>query len=382
MTTPTRSLLMNRYDVSANAADVLAEYRFDADRFDLLRAQLLHPDAGPHLNWIEGPLVEPTPQDLRRLPPVGSAERLDVTERGVAALQRGEVVVVVLAGGMATRFGGGVKALADVLPGRRFLDVRVADLMRSMRRHGAVIPMVLMSSFQSDQALGEAVAPFVDQGMSITLAPQSVALRLTPDGDLYRDGDGEISLYAPGHGDLPEALISSGVLARLAGEGIRHVMVSNVDNVAATVDPAVIGVHLDAGTPMTCEVTGGDLKGGAPYRVGGHLQIVEEFRIPPHLDLSPPAAVNTNSMIIDLDVLTTSHPLTWFAVDKLVAGAPVVQFERLVGELSSFVPTSMLVVDRDGPDGRFQPVKDPAELARRQPSIRQILAARGILDEG
>ena len=38
----------------------------------------------------------------------------------------------------------------------------------------------------------------------------------------------------------------------------------------------------------------------------------------------------------------------------------------------------MLLVERDGPDGRFQPVKDPAELEARRPEIVLILAARGI----
>ena len=77
--------------------------------------------------------------------------------------------------------------------------------------------------------------------------------------------------------------------------------------------------------------------------------------------------------------LIEPHPLTWFEVEKQVEGQPVVQFERLVGELSAFLTTTMVVVERDGPDGRFQPVKDPGELERRRPAIREILDARGVL---
>ncbi len=377
----TTSALMDRYRISSGAAETLVEYRFDPDRFDLLRERLLGADAGPHRNWVQGRIVEPTASDVRPLAPLGSREREELAERGIAALRRGEVAVVLLAGGMATRFGGGVKALAEVLGGVTFLDAKAIDVAHVGRRYGASVPMVLMTSFQSHHALGAAVEAYVDEGARISLAPQSVALRLVRSGDLYRDGEGQVSLCAPGHGDLPEALQSSGTLATFAREGIRHVMVTNVDNAAATLEPAVIGAHLDGGLPMTCEVTGGDLKGGAPYRVDDHLQIVEEFRIPSHAGLSPPRAVNTNSMIIDLDVLAADYPLTWFTVDKMVGGDPVVQFERLVGELTAFVPAFMLLVERDGPDGRFQPVKDPAELAARQAEIRNILTARHILGE-
>jgi UTP--glucose-1-phosphate uridylyltransferase len=36
-------------------------------------------------------------------------------------------------------------------------------------------------------------------------------------------------------------------------------------------------------------------------------------------------------------------------------------------------------VPRSGPDGRFQPVKDPEELEQRRADIEQILRARGII---
>ena len=49
---------------------------------------------------------------------------------GAAALREGEIALVVLAGGMATRFGGGVKATAEALDGMSFLEVK-------LRRDGA-----------------------------------------------------------------------------------------------------------------------------------------------------------------------------------------------------------------------------------------------------
>ena len=57
---------------------------------------------------------------------------------------------------------------------------------------------------------------------------------------------GKPSLYAPGHGDLFQALRRSGTLAALRERGVRVVTVSNVDNLGARVDPVVVGMHLAA----------------------------------------------------------------------------------------------------------------------------------------
>ena len=59
-------------------------------------------------------------------------------------------------------------------------------------------------------------------------------------------------------------------------------MMSNVDNLGATLDPAVIGAPLARGAALTAEVVRkekGD-KGGAPARLDGRPQIIEGFRFP------------------------------------------------------------------------------------------------------
>ncbi len=47
---------------------------------------------------------------------------------------------------------------------------------------------------------------------------------------------------------------TSGTLDALVAAGVRSVIVSNVDNLAARVDPAIVGMHVLAGTPLTVEV--------------------------------------------------------------------------------------------------------------------------------
>ncbi len=381
--------LGERYGIDACTAQLLSEYSFDPDVFDRLRAELIDrsvragSDATVEANWVRGRIEPPRDGDLVRLPPTGSPERIRLDLAGREAIAAGHVGVLLLAGGMATRFGGGVKALAEVIGSLTFADVKIADLQQLACELECSIPLVLMSSFQSDSALRHWAASAGDSArVPVAIAPQGISMRLSNDGGLFRDRHGVVSLHAPGHGDAPWAIRHSGMLRQFARSGGRHLFVTNVDNAAATLDPAVVGAHLASQRPLTCEVVAGHAVGGAPWRVDGRLQIVEAFRLPPGVDPLATGATNTNSLIADVEVLEADWPLTWFEVRKVADGTEVVQFERLIGELSAFVDTTMLLVDRDGPDGRFQPVKDPQELEARRPEIARILASRGIPSSG
>jgi UTP--glucose-1-phosphate uridylyltransferase len=88
---------------------------------------------------------------------------------------------------------------------------------------------------------------------------------------------------------------------------------------------------------------------------------------------------NTNTFVFDALALDRDFDLQWFMVKKKVDGREAIQFERLVGQLSAFLPCVCLEVPRSGLNGRFQPAKDPEELARRQPEIEQIMHARGVI---
>lgn len=374
--------LVDRYGIDRDSAETLAAYGFDADLFDELRDRLVGESRSrgdsAAANWVRGSIEPVRDTDLVRLPPPGSSERSRLEGAGCEAIAGGQVGVLLLAGGMATRFGGGVKALAEALPGLTFIGAKLADLQRLAGELGCAVPLWLMTSFQSDRALREWAGATVSGGVPIGIAPQGVSMRLTASGGLFRDPGGAVSLHAPGHGDAPWAMQQCGLLGDFADGGGRHLFVTNVDNAAATLDPAVIGAHLAGARPLTCEVVLGSASGGSPWRLDGRPQIIEAFRLPPGVDPLAAGAMNTNSLVADVEAFSAGWPLTWFEVRKQVDGVEAVQFERLIGELSAFVDSTMLLVERDGPDGRFQPVKDPAELRARRPEIERILDARGI----
>jgi UTP--glucose-1-phosphate uridylyltransferase len=318
----------------------------------------------------------PLPSDLTPLPEPGAPGDADAIAAGTEALRAGSIAMVVLAGGMATRFGGDVKAVAEAVDGHSFLEIKLAQARRLADELGTEIPVALMTSFATDDAVRRHVAE-LDLGLPLVFG-QTAAPRLRPDGSLFRDPSGAASLYGPGHGDLIGCIRASGTLDELARRGVRSVMVSNVDNLAAGLDAAIVGMHVRAGTPLTVEVVPkGNDTGGAPARVDGRPQLLEAMRFPPAFDQARIPVFNTNTSLITVDALREPVDLTWLVVEKLVGGETAVQFERLYHELSAHAEVTFLVVPRSGPRGRFLPVKEPSDLVAIGPLVRELLSSAG-----
>jgi UTP--glucose-1-phosphate uridylyltransferase len=349
--------------------------RFHADRIpmDALCERLRAAGDDPHaLHRIDDPIEAPSAGCAERPPPAGSAARRALEAEGSAALRRGELGAVILAGGMATRFGSTVKALAALpLPGEpTFLDAKLADV----RRWGGAVPAALMTSFATHDAIAAALGP--DAGVS--LAPQFVGLRVTPTGDLFLTESGMPSPYATGHGDLPDALRLAGVLDAFRAAGVRTVLVSNVDNLGATVDPALYAMHRRGGAKISVELVAkrpGD-RGGLPVVRGGRLVLAETFRLPADFPDEAFPLFNTNTLWIDLDALDGDHPWTWCVATKKVDGREAVQCERLVGELTWWNDTRYLHVEREGAASRFLPIKELDDLARQREQLAAMIDAQ------
>src|SRR4051794_13646064 len=108
--------------LSPDVAERLAAHHFDAAQLSSFAARVA--DAGAMDNRVKGQLSPPGPADLVEMPARSTPEYERLRDIGLASLKRGENALIVLAGGMATRMGGVVKALVQALPGRTFLDLR------------------------------------------------------------------------------------------------------------------------------------------------------------------------------------------------------------------------------------------------------------------
>ncbi len=333
-----------------------------------LRAGELEP-APPRAEPLRAGHVEPWPGP-------GSGPHARFTALGEQALREGRVASAVVAGGAGTRFGGAVKALVPVMGGRTFLDLKLEDA----RRAGASARRPVAVAIMTSSLTHEAIAERVRGEPSVWVFEQRMLPRLTPALEPALEPDGAPSLAPAGHGDFFRALRESGAGAELAARGVRVLYFSNVDNLAATLDPVVIGAHLALGGAVTVEVTArrgpsGKLDAGAaPVRVGERVQLVEQ--VDPELH----PLISTNNIAFDLGaILEGEVPLPWRVARKNAGGRPVLQLEQVTGEVTGLVgpdgrarfPSAFLEVPRDDPaTTRFEPVKEREDLPRVAERLR------------
>jgi len=364
---------------------LLEANHFDVAQFLGLRRAYLSGELSAARNRLDGVVEVPSAQDMRVLPARDSAAGRAFVALGEAAISRGEVGSLVLNGGMATRFGGVVKGCVEVFDKLSFLALKARDVAR----YGRAGRMLLMNSFATaDKSAGHlrAHAYFGLRPEQLISFNQSISLRLAPQGELFREDDARqhVSLYAPGHGDLQTALWR-GALAEFRRSGGKYLMMSNVDNMLATLDPLVVGMHVDAsssrGVQMSVEAVHkkpGQV-GGFIARVNGMPQIVEHFRLPDPSLKEELKWLNTNTFLFDAKALEKKADLTWFVVEKAVNARPAFQFERLAGELSAVLRTEILQVPSTGNASRFEPVKRREDLEKNRARLKTLMARRGII---
>lgn len=310
------------------------------------------------------------PDDMHHLPAPDTAAYQELVELGRGAIAHGQVGAIILAGGMATRFAyERPKGLYPILDGKSFLQLKIEWLLATAPE----LPIFIMTSFATDDEVRAHLAEHTDFGAGpgqIQCFLQDKFPRLTPDGKRYMPSDPDEAFAAPGHGDFVAGLQRSGLLDRFMRDGGRYLTFSNVDNLGASLDPAIIGWHIKAGHDMTIEVAAkmpGD-KGGAPARVNGRVQLVEGFAFPADFDQDSIPVFNTADYVFTAEALTRPPDLPWYVVEKKVDTQSVIQFEHLAGDLSRTLRVGLLVVERDE---RFIPVKSQEDVPVAQELIRR-----------
>jgi len=176
----------------------------------------------------------------------------------------------------------------------------------------------------------------------------------------------------PGHGDVYVSLLWSGLLEKLRAEGRRWAFISNLDNLAAHLDPWILGLIEKEGIEFLLEVTDRtlqDRKGGTLVVKDGGLYLLEIAQVSKDnrelfMDVNRFRVFNTNNVWVDLDALarvlsTKSLNLPIIQNHKTVAGTRVVQLETAMGAaIGSFDRSRGLRVGRD----RFFPTKKVEDL--------------------
>ncbi|KAL7747023.1 UTP-glucose-1-phosphate uridylyltransferase [Sorochytrium milnesiophthora] len=346
-------------------------FKREMDNFLILFTRYLAERAkGTKLDWekIKSPDEHITPySDISECPPKKETELLS------------KLAVLKLNGGLGTTMGCvGPKSAIEVRDGLTFLDLTVRQIEYLNTNRKVQVPLILMNSFNTDEETKRIVQKYMGHQLSILTFNQSQFPRIFKDSLLpcpkHPDEDKtKGNWYPPGHGDLFESLENSGLLDQLLSQGKEWIFVSNVDNLGATVDTAILNHMAESGAEFIMEVTDktkADIKGGTLINYDGHIRLLEIAQVPgEHVDdfksIKKFKIFNTNNLWISLKAIKRILNDREMNMDVIVnvktseAGEKVIQLETAVGAAIKHFKGAKGV---NVPRSRFLPVKSTSDL--------------------
>ncbi len=319
--------------------------------------------------------------------------RADFETLGKASLAAGEVAVVTLAAGAGSRWtqgAGVVKALHPFcrLGGlhRTFMETHLAKSRKVSRTSGTWLPHVFTTSYLTHQPTADFLARHENyryEGPVILSRGKSVGLRLVPMArDLrfaweempqqvldeqqqkvrdslrhaliqWAEKAGESSdytdnlplqcLHPVGHWFEIPNLLRNGTLAALLKDRpqLKYLLLHNIDTLGATVDPTLLGWHIQSRAALSFEVMTRRLedRGGGLARVNGSTRLVEGLSMPREDLEFALTYYNSNTCWIDIDKLLTAFGLS----RSLLGDLEVVQAS--IRHLAARMPTYVTLKD-------------------------------------
>ncbi|KAJ3105542.1 UTP-glucose-1-phosphate uridylyltransferase [Phlyctochytrium bullatum] len=198
-----------------------------------------------------------------------------------------KLAVLKLNGGLGTTMGCvGPKSVIEVRDGMTFLDLTVRQIEYLNKENNVSVPLILMNSFNTDVDTQRVIQKYSSHNVQLVTFNQSRFPRISKESllPLPKSHSAEISnWYPPGHGDLFESLANSGLLDKLIEQGKEYLFISNVDNLGATVDTAILSHFANSGAEFIMEVTDktkADVKGGTLIDYDGQVRLLEIAQVP------------------------------------------------------------------------------------------------------
>jgi UDP-N-acetylglucosamine/UDP-N-acetylgalactosamine diphosphorylase len=218
----------------------------------------------------------------------------DERNLGEAALRRGEVAALIVAGGQGSRLGfekpKGMYPVGPVSDVTLF-QIHAEKVLALSRRYGKPVPFLVMTSPTTD---AETMAYF-EENCFFGLRPADViffqqgtmpAVCATT-GRLLLEAPGQLFLSPNGHGGTLTALSESGLLDELGTRGVKHIYYFQVDNpLLKMCDPGFVGRHIAVRSEASSKVVVKmlpDEKVGVFAVINGRCGMIEYSDLPKKL---------------------------------------------------------------------------------------------------
>ncbi|MDP3971080.1 MAG: UTP--glucose-1-phosphate uridylyltransferase [bacterium] len=278
------------------------------------------------------------------------------------------------------------KGVAPVIDDMSYLELKIRNLLEITKQSKLDVhpQVVIMNSFITDEQTRKHLNalykkyPDLDPERFHFVVQQPTMPRFTKvdnlkNIDLFVTTDGSLSFAPCGHGDfiylLQDYLRSAHI------PNVKYLFFANIDNLGATIDPALLGYHVNHKYGRTVELATKELgdQGGAPCFVDEELIIVEQMKFPPNFDQDSIKWFNTNSFWFTLkDLMNFDDDLPLILAEKTIDKDNVFQLEHFACDVH--LPSKYINIPRQT---RFWPVKRYVDLLIYQdPSFNQEISSQ------
>ncbi|MFM1944196.1 MAG: UTP--glucose-phosphate uridylyltransferase [Verrucomicrobiota bacterium] len=343
---------------------LLQDFGFDRIQHEQIRSDLRNGRIGLAQNRLRPDvLIEDVHHDDVTQLPESASESTALSKVGLTALQQGEVAVVTLAAGAASRWtqgAGVVKALNPFckMAGshRSFLEIHLAKTLHTGHLSGTTPAHILTTSYLSHTPIQNTLNLHQNYGFDgpLLLSPgKSIGLRLIPtvrdlkfaweempqqvldqqqqkvreslrtalqnwarstgETNDYTDNLPLQCLHPVGHWFEIPNLLRNGTLAKLLAQqpNLKYLLLHNIDTLGANLDPAILGLHIQSKATLSFEVITRRLedRGGGLARINGKPRLVEGLALPDEREEFKLTYYNTLTTWIDLDQLLSVFEL-------------------------------------------------------------------------
>jgi UDP-N-acetylglucosamine/UDP-N-acetylgalactosamine diphosphorylase len=328
--------------------------------------------------------------DIGQLDP-SPVVKLDENQRqkGIEAIENGELAVLTVAGGQGTRLGwSGPKGTFPATPitGKSLFQIIAEQIIFASKKYNVSIPWYIMTSNENDAATRSFLLDnncFGIDRTDIFVFSQGEMPAVDTDGKILLASKSKVAMNPDGHGGVIVALKNSGALEEMQAKGVKYLSYVQIDNpLAHVIDPDFLGIHLSETSSI--EVTSKCiLKSSSEERVGvfclvgGKTTIVEYSDLPEQLaeEVDEQGTLRYFAGSIAIHLMSTeflqriADDLPWHKANKIVphidvkTGESVVptnpngyKFERFVFDVLPFAKHSLVVETKR--EEEFAPIKN------------------------
>ncbi|TWU56900.1 UTP--glucose-1-phosphate uridylyltransferase [Rubripirellula tenax] len=383
----------SRNDKAETLQQILAASGFDRQQHEQIREDLRSGRIGLAQNRL------PSATTIRDVGPshvtdvrTGADPKFEAI--GAKAIRDGKVAVVTLAAGVGSRWTEGAGVCKALHPFNRFagrhrsfLEVHLAKNRKTSQTYDGSIPHVFTTSHLTDAAIRDHLQRhdyfgFDDQRVRVSTG-RSVGLRMIPTvRDLrflweetaqqvldeqqqkvresvrqaligwatttgpcsdYTDNVPSQCIHPVGHWYEIPNLLRNGVLAEmLRNQGeLEHLLLHNIDTLGASLDPGLLGLHIDGNQTLSFEVIGRRLedRGGGLALVDGRPRLVEGLAMPSEQAEFALTFYNSMTTWIHIDGLLTAFGLTRSDLDNNS------KVDEAVRQMATRLPTYVTLKD-------------------------------------